>query len=264
MHEFHLDTDRYFMMQKSVCEEYIIPFIEKIKPLGRDAKILEIGCGAAGVLSAFLEKGHKGYGVDLDGNALNYARKRLSNYIETEQLTLIDDDIFQVDFKTGFPVKFDIIILKDVIEHIHGQEILLEKLHSLLAPSGLIFLGFPPWQMPFGGHQQICRSKILSRIPYFHLLPAKLYKRILDTFNEGSHHLCEIKETGISIERFEKLVKKTDYKIAGRDFYVINPIYKYKFNMKARKQLALIGAIPYLRNFLTTCAFYLLQEHKTT
>jgi len=262
MYEFHSDRDQYFLMQKMVCEENIIPFIEKVHPFDRDAKVLEIGCGSAGVLSAFLERGHTGFGVDLDKNSLEYAREKLAGYIESKQLTIISNDIYSVDFETEYQVKFDIILLKDVIEHIPNQEKLLQKMQSFLAPSGVIFIGFPPWQMPFGGHQQICRNKFLSHLPYFHLLPTPMYKGVLKLFKEGTGHLCELKEMGISIERLEKLAKKANYKIINKDFYLVNPIYKHKFKMKERKQAAVINSIPYFRNFFTTCAFYLLQAEK--
>jgi len=259
MYEFHSDRDRYFLMQKMVCEKDIIPFIEDVYSIRQEATVLEIGCGSAGVLSAFLESGHKGFGVDLEDNSLNYASERLAEYIESKQLTLINRDIYSVDFERDFHIKFDIIILKDVIEHIPEQEKLLRKMQSFLAPSGVLFLGFPPWQMPFGGHQQMCGSKILSHLPYFHLLPVPVYKGILKTFKEGTEHLCELKETGISIERLEKLAKKTGYKIINKGFYFINPIYKYKFNIKALKEPSLFSSIPYVRNFYTTCAYYLLK-----
>ena len=259
MYEFHTDDNRYFLMQKMVCEESIIPFIEKLYPLNHSVNVLEIGCSAAGVLSAFLERGHRGFGVDLYNKALDYARERLADYINSKQLTLINDDIFSVDFEKEFNTGFDVIILKDVIEHINGQEKLLMKIKSFLAPSGVVFIGFPPWQMPFGGHQQMCPSKILSRLPYFHLLPMPAYKIILKKFKINTEELSEIKKNGISIERFEKITKITNYKIINRDFYFINPVYKYKFNMKERKQAGLISSIPYIRNFFTTCAYYLLQ-----
>ena len=259
MYEFHSDQNRYFMMQKMVCEENIIPFIEKVSSVNSSANILEIGCGTAGVLSAFLEKGHKGFGVDLNNNSLDYARERLADYIVSKQLTLINDDIYSIDFETEFNIKFDIVILKDVIEHVHDQEKLLRKIKTFLVPSGIIFIGFPPWQMPFGGHQQICQSKILSHLPYFHLLPMPVYKSILKAFKIDPEHLCELKNCGISIERLEKLAKYTNYKIINRNFYFINPIYKHKFKMKERKQAGFISSIPYFRNFFTTCAFYLLK-----
>jgi len=259
MHEFHTDSDRYFLMQKMVCEEDILPFIEKYNSIGRETRVLEIGCGTAGVLCAFLERGCRGFGVDMDNYSLNYAREKSAEYIASEQLTLIERDIYSVDFKKEFQIKFDIIILKDVIEHIPDQEKLLKRIQSFLAPSGIIFIGFPPWQMPFGGHQQICRNKFLSHLPYFHLLPMPIYRGILKIFKEGSEHLCDLKKTGISIERLENFAKKAGYKIIDREYYFINPIYKFKFKLKARKQASLLRSIPFVRNFYTTCAYYLFQ-----
>jgi len=259
MYEFHSDRKWYFLMQKMVCEENIIPFIEKVYSFNQESAVLEIGCGTAGVLSAFLERGNKGVGVDLNGNSLDYAREQLAEYITSNQLELINEDIYSTNLETKFQGKFNIIILKDVIEHIHNQEKLLMRMQSFLAPSGVIFLGFPPWQMPFGGHQQMCQNKILSHLPYFHLLPMPAYRGVLKLFNEQPEHLCELKVTGISIERLEKLVKRTGYKIINREFYLINPIYKHKFGMKERKQAAFISSISYFRNFFTTAAFYLIK-----
>lgn len=259
MYGFHEDSEWYFRMQQTNCNEYVIPFIEKTYTLKPDAKVLEIGCGTGGVLAAFLERGYRGAGVDIEPNSLNFARKKLADYIQSGQLIIVPQDIYQVDPETGLNGKFDLIILKDAIEHIPHQERLMEKMKDFLRPGGVIYFGFPPWQMPFGGHQQICRSKFLSRLPYFHLLPAPAYKAVLEAFKEGPDGLLEIKKTGISIERFEKIAKNAGYKIIDKDYYFINPIYKYKFNMKVRKQSKIIASIPYLRDFLTTSVFYLIQ-----
>jgi len=68
--------------------------------------------------------------------------------------------------------------------------------------------------------------------------------------------LLEIKDTQITIERFEKIVRQSGLKVLHRQHFLVNPIYKYKFGLKPRKQLGLISAIPYVRNFLTTCVYY--------
>jgi SAM-dependent methyltransferase len=258
MYDFHLDNDSYFQMQQQNCEEFVIPFIEETNAV-TGARVLEIGCGTAGVLNAFLEKGCWGVGVDLNGYTLGMARERLSDRINSGQVKLILKDIYLVNPELEFGGKFDIIVLKDVIEHIHNQEKLINRLKSFLNPDGVVFFGFPPWQMPFGGHQQMCHSRFLSRLPYFHLLPMSLYRAILKAFKESPDELCEVKETGISIERFEKIAEQTGYEIVNRYHFFINPIYKYKFNMRVRKQAAFVSAIPYLRDFFTTSVFYLLK-----
>jgi SAM-dependent methyltransferase len=247
-------------MQKTNCNEYIIPFIEKTYALKPDTRVLEIGCGTAGVLAAFLDRGYQGVGVDINACSLEYARKALAEYIRSEQLILVAKDIYQVNPEIELNGKFDLIVLKDSIEHIPHQERLLEKMKDFLRPGGVIYFGFPPWQMPFGGHQQMCRNKFLSSLPYVHLLPTPVYKAVLKTFGEMPDEFIDTKKTGISIERFEKIARYNNYTILSKDYYFINPIYKYKFNMKVRKQLKIIGSLPYLRNFLTTGVFYLLQK----
>jgi SAM-dependent methyltransferase len=261
MYDFHSDKDRYFQIQQTNCEEYIIPFIEAVCPIEPSSRVLEVGCGTSGVLSAFLQRGCQCVGVDLDAGSLEFAGKKLNDFIESGKLTLFSKDIYCIDAETELKGKFDIIILKDVIEHIHRQERLMAEMKSFLKPDGVIFFGFPPWQMPFGGHQQMCRNKFLSHLPYFHLLPMPLYKSILGAFHEGVESLAEIKETGISIERFEKIAKDTGYKIVNECHFFINPVYKYKFGMKVRKQLGIVRSIPYLRDLLTTSVFYLIRKN---
>ncbi len=262
MFDFHSDTDRYFQMQEANCREYVIPFIESSYVLQEGMRVLEIGCAEAGVLKAFLDRGCVCVGVELYAERLENGAKRLSEYIERGQLSLVAKDIYKVDPEKDFGEKFDIIVLKDVIEHIHDQEKLIAWMQTFLRPGGVIFFGFPPWQMPFGGHQQVLQSKFLSRLPYLHLLPAPIYRYILKSFGEGVEEFMEIKETGISIEYFEKIVHKTGYRILDKLHYLINPIYQYKFNLKGRKQYKVISSIPYIRNFFTTCTFYLISEKK--
>ena len=97
------------------------------------------------------------------------------------------------------------------------------------------------------------------------MLPRPIYKVILKAFGETPQkveNMLEIKDTGISIERFECILKKEKYRILKRQLYLFNPIYKYKFGVSARKQSGIISAIPVLRNFLSTCAYYIIQEEK--
>ena len=112
--------------------------------------------------------------------------------------------------------------------------------------------------MPFGGHQQVMQSKFLSKLPYFHLLPMFIYKGILKGFKEDVRAFAEVKETGISIERFEKIVDTTGYNVVCKTHYFLNPIYEFKFGWKPKKQNKLISSIPWVRNFFTTCVYYLI------
>jgi SAM-dependent methyltransferase len=246
-------------MQIENTVEYLIPFVEEKFPVKAGMRILEIGCGEGGVLKAFIDRGCYGVGVELDESRLVNAREWLKEDIEKGKIRFISKDIYKTDVEEDLNGSFDIILLKDVIEHIHDQPKLIAWMKSYLAPNGTIFFGFPPWQMPFGGHQQLCRNKVLAKLPYYHLLPRPVYKWILQKAGEPWQDLVEIKDTGISIERFERIVKQCGYNIFHQRHYLINPIYKYKFGWKAKEQYGAVKALPYVRDYLTTCVYYLIQ-----
>ncbi len=263
MFEFHKNKQIYFKQQTDNAAAYVLPFIESVLSLHKNMKVLEVGCAEAGVLKAFLDKGLSGVGVELVEYRATLAQEFLHKEIAEGKAHIISKNIYNESFAEEFASSFDIIVLKDVIEHIHDQERVMKRLKEFLKPEGIIFFGFPPWQMPFGGHQQICKNKILSKLPYYHLLPNFIYKALLKAGGESElnvSELLEVKQTGISIERFEHCVKNAGLKISKRTFFLINPIYKYKFGLQARIQSPIISSIPWIRNFFTTCVYYVVSR----
>ncbi len=194
MFDFHNDKKRYFEMQAQNARSYIVPFVEKHMVITPGMRVLEIGCAGAGVLKAFTEKGCITVGVELDEPRLVLAREFMKEELEQGRISFVSKDIYKVDIEQELKGRFDIVILKDVIEHIHNQEKLIGWMKGLLNPAGVIFFGFPPWQMPFGGHQQIMTNKLLSKLPYFHLLPMAAYKGLLKFFKQDVHLLQRLKK----------------------------------------------------------------------
>jgi hypothetical protein len=96
-------------------------------------------------------------------------------------------------------------------------------------------------------------------LPYYHILPRFLYRGILKLAGEHKliiDELLEIKDTQITIERFERIIKKIGLKILRKQHYLINPIYRYKFGLKPRRQWKPVTWLPYFRDFVTTCVYY--------
>ena len=254
MQERHKDKQRYFNEQIYTTEKYVIPFIQQEKKLDASLKVFEIGCGEGGNLKPFVDLGCTCVGVDLSLSKIENGKKF---YAGSSNIELICRDIYDMPEYFG---KFDVLIIRDVIEHIHDQDRFLGFIKQFLNEGAVIFVGFPPWQNPFGGHQQICNSRFLAALPYYHLLPTSLYKGILHLFGESKEKiasLLEIKETGISLDRLEKLARNNSYSIKRKILYFINPNYEVKFGLKPRKTYKLLQ-IPVLRNFYTTCGYYLL------
>ena len=259
MQKRHQNKQRYFVEQGLTTQKYVIPFISDFIKIDENTTVLEIGCAEAGNLKPFIDLGCQVTGIDISCSRIEKAKEFYKDHKNLKNVEFICEDIYKVRPSK----KFDIIVMRDVIEHIPNQEKFMGFVQQFLEPQGKFFLAFPPWQNPFGGHQQICKSKILSVLPYFHLFPKSIYRFILKMFgeNEGTiKELMEIKATGISIERFRRILTTENYTIDKEVFYLFNPNYETKFGLKPRRQNRLISSIPWIRNFFTTAMYYVVSK----
>lgn len=257
MQERQKNRKLYFQELATTSREYFVPYITRFKPITAGMDVLEIGCGDGGNLLPFSEMGCNTLGVDIAAGRIKDA---ITFFEEAgAKGKFIASDIFKIK---ELEHNFDLIICHDVLEHIEDKRTFLSNLKKYLKAGGIVFMSFPAWQMPFGGHQQICRNKVVSHFPFLHLLPNFLYKAALKWGKESQgciDELLEIKSTRTSIELFEKLAKKEHIQLVDRELYFINPHYKIKFGLKPRRLSALIGGIPYIRNFFTTSCLYILK-----
>jgi len=258
MQERHKNRTIYFKELSITSKNYFIPYIQYWHPVETGTNVLEIGCGDGGNLLPFSEMGCNTIGVDIATSRIKDAQF----FFKTAHAKgiFIAQDIFLLN---ELEQMFDIIICHDVLEHIVNKELFLSNLSKYLKTEGVVFMSFPAWQMPFGGHQQISKNKILSHLPFIHLLPIVIYRLLLKVFegnNDCINELLSIKQTHVTIESFEKLVNKSTFNIQSRELWLINPHYKIKFGLSPRKLSCIISKIPFLRNFFSTSCFYILNE----
>jgi len=226
--------------------------------IGKRDSILEIGCGEGGNLLPFAEQGCAVTGLDLNGEKIEAARKFFAK-------RGLEGDFSSADFLTAESAgeRYDIILVHDVIEHIEppGKEAFFARTRLLLKPDGIAFFGFPAWQMPFGGHQQTCRSRFCSHFPFLHLLPEKAYAAVLRKAGEDEARVGElmsIRRSRMTPERFESLSAGAGFRVLDRILWLVNPHYKAKFGLRPLRLGPVMRHIPYLRNFFTTSCFYIL------
>ncbi|MDR1729456.1 MAG: class I SAM-dependent methyltransferase [Prevotellaceae bacterium] len=261
MQERHRDRFQYFNEQKESSRISVLPYIQKHISLNRGTRVLEIGCGEAGNLYPFLEAGCECYGVELLETSILNAEKFYAGNPLKEHLHLLARDIYEVK-PEELGGTFDVIFLRDAIEHIPCQEKFMKRLKDFMSPGGIAFFAFPPWRNPFGGHQQICENKWLGMMPYFHLLPQNMYAGILRKGGESKgkiNGLLEIRETGLSINRFKRIIRDENFKVVEKTHYLINPNYEIKFGLKPRK-VPKIFQIPLVQDFYTTAVYFLLKK----
>lgn len=96
-----------------------------------ESVVLEVGCGAGGVLYPFHLAGAKVVGVDFDSDYLDEGRSRGLDLREGGCEMAVDAG------------PFDIIILKDVLEHVANLDKILAQLKELLRNSGRIYIQVP-------------------------------------------------------------------------------------------------------------------------
>ncbi len=258
MQERHKNRKLYFEEQTYTTEKYVIPYIEQCHKVDASMALLEVGCGEGGNIKPFLDRGCRCVGIDLNEGQIENGRQFFADHPHLDNLTLTYSDIY--DIEPAPEMQFDIIMLRDVIEHIHNQERFMLFIKRFLKPDGVIFFAFPPWMMPFGGHQQVCNSR-LAKTPWIHLLPRGLYAGLMRRCGETEARvadLLEIKETGITLERFERALRQGGYRILRKTHYFINPNYEIKFHLRPRKVLPVLRSLPYLRDFYTTAGYYVV------
>lgn len=262
MDKLFSNKPKYFEIQYLNSKESILPFVMDILNPKKGTYVLEIGSSEGGVLKAFTELGCICTGIELGADRVELANGFMKNEIDAGLVKFINKNIYDIN-PESLKNKFDLIILKDVIEHIHNQEKFMSFIEYFLAKDGIIFFGFPAWRMPYGGHQQCAHSKLLANLPYYHLLPYSIYKGVLKLFGENKDvidGLLEIKDTGISTKRFEKLCAKNNFKIEKQIKYLIAPIYEYKFGYKTKVLPKWIGAIPFFNDFFTFQSYYVIRK----
>ena len=234
-----------FDQQYQNARDYVIPFVARRIDLD-GAAVLDIGCGDGGVLMAFAEVGCRGVGVDLSQERVDFAARSLTESGVQSAITFLSGDIHDDKIGRDWISRFDLVVLKDVIEHVPEKERLMRRIKSFLRPGGMVFFGFPPWRMPFGGHQQITASTI-GKMPYYHVAPKAAYQSFLKVLGESEEtrrELAEIHDTRISIAGFERLARSNGFEIIEKTHFLFNPIYRFKFGLTPREQFPIVRSIP--------------------
>ncbi len=97
---------------------------------GKDARLLDVGCGKAFFLDACKENGLDVWGIDLSDTAIAQAKVRFTDRVRVGNLKEVKKDLGQ----------FDVITLWATIEHLPDPKGMIGDISSLLKPGGHLIL----------------------------------------------------------------------------------------------------------------------------
>lgn len=215
--------------EKSLGLQGLIPLLRKrgFDPSGKS--VLDVGCGYGGVLAALRETFPlaETLGIDLDAAMIRAGRERCPTGVKLEV----------ADFFTLPARGFDLILMRDVLEHMPDAEGALAKAASLLHPGGRLFVSFAPFYSPFGGHQHN-GSGFFSNVPWLQALPESWFRAALrlrgNSYKSGqglADDMESVLRTRLTLRRFRRMIPAAGLRLGYYAGYLSRPDYRIKFGL---------------------------------
>jgi SAM-dependent methyltransferase len=127
----------------------LVKHLTRKLPLGKDAKILDLGCGTGINLKSLAGLGFA-VGLDFFPEALSYCRKR-----SLQELVLSKGEFLPFREQS-----FDLVTSLDTIEHCQEPEKMLSEVFRSLKPGGYFLLTAPAHPLLFGAHDYALGHKV--------------------------------------------------------------------------------------------------------
>ena len=246
----HFDRERYELMR----------YWSRIggRPSFEGLKVLDFGCSLGAMCVDIGTHGaSKVIGLDIQQKQIDFAKENVeSNYAEFK-----DTIKFNCMEIAKLPENdFDIILSKDVFEHVQGEEVIQEVLLEMkkrLKSGGKIYLGWGPlWNSPFGDHKLSKNLLPLGNvpIPWGHLLVSESF--LINRVNKRSkQNFKNIRECGLnqlSYKTYEKIIQNSGLNILSYQVNVTTNPSKFV--------VSIMRKIPFLTNLLTSTVYCILQK----
>ena len=114
-----------------------VPEADTGGPVAPRSRILDVGAGTGTAVAAFRAAGHDAWGVEPSLRAVVVAEGRGTEGVVAGSL----DDALDNDLIPAGP--YDVIRMSQVLEHVADPIALLQRLRSIIAPTGRLIVGVP-------------------------------------------------------------------------------------------------------------------------
>lgn len=259
------DWDAYYRRyQKTLARDYLIPILSRWGVPLRGKSFLEVGSGNGGCAAAFAEAGSRVVMMDTDERLVSLAARH--NEIEHVEAKTFVGDVFDEAAPFYREGPFDIVMFRDVMEHLEDAAEALRIVGRSLSPDGAVFVVFPPYYSPYGAHQQILPRKKLffvpyNKLPYLQLLPRKLFLSIVRGEGVAEREVERLSSIRLTIRGFERRVRDAGFAVRRRRMFLSRPSFALRYGLPV-VGASVFGKIPVVNELAVTAAYYLLVRGK--
>lgn len=251
-------NDKYYWgYMYGLAESYIIPYLERKGIPIAGSRVIEIGCAEGGNLCAMQERGASVLvGTDI-------ATVRLETARDIARRLHIDVDYSPHDVITDEPRiewvgHFDLALLRDVIEHLDDAAAALGNIRRILRRDGILYVTFPPYYSPFGGHQQTLVNWS-SKIPFMHLTPRPIFERMIASGREADKvEVRRLRQIRMTTTKLRKAAELAGYSVLDERLFLLRPVFKMKFGINP-VSANFLRPFPVVRDMMALEAGYLLK-----
>ena len=230
--------DDFHAYEKELGRRFLVPFLrERGFDLAGKA-VLDVGCGQGGSLAALSEAWPlgKNLGIDLDAGMIRAGQAKCPPGVRLEA----GDFAALAGTDAGDSAEtYDLILMRDCLEHIVDVEGALRRAAGLLAPGGAVFASFAPFASPFGGHQHNGAGPFAS-VPWLQALPEAWFRRLLRFPGNGykagpalEADMATVWRTRLSVGRFRRASREAGLMARFLAGYAVRPDYEIKFGLPA-------------------------------
>ena len=220
---------------------------------GKDVLDFGCGCGALGLETILNKEAKSLVGLDLHTEWIKFAKQNL----EVNYPQLQDKVSF---FNCGIDMlpenmKFDLIISKEVFEHVDDLGSAINSMKGRLRSGGMIISGFGPlYNSPLGHHK-----RFTFKFPFAHIFFTEkyLFKKLNGVKKDIEYkNLSDLGLNGLSFRKYKEiLLKDNDLEIVA-----------FKTNVSDRRFIniffILLSKIPFLSEYFTHNIYCILLKNR--